>query len=361
MKSNKTKNEINALVREISCHKRSLMGLLIISLLGTWAIAASTAPASVEDTSATTCESATCNTTFEVNVVESLSVSIAKDTIDNTGDAGDLVRNKVTLSVASNNASGFNASMQSRDTTDLVNSFSSASTIKTLGQDSTNCSSTSYDKANFPANCWGYSSTTVGGNDSTYNAMSTNAISLLTASAGTYSGSRDIYFGAKADSTVSAGTYTGTVIFNVVTGTINEETNPVVPTDPATPGTDTSPHSGTSGTDHSTYTGDGTTTGVGISTSDGTTPYNGTTVSSTTTTSGTTTTTTTEVSGGDVTDSYQRPAGVTKSIGTTENIAQGSSQPIALAAAAGGLATAGIVFFILAKKRDDDDDEEEEI
>ena len=359
MKSNKAKREINAIARELSYHKRSLVGLIIAPLVGAGIIIACTSQGSTEDTSAVTCVNSPCNTTFEVNVVESLSVSIAKNTAESAGDTGDFLRNKVTLSVASNNASGFNASMQSRNTTDLVNASGNNYTIKTLGQDSTNCSATSYDKTNFPANCWGYSSTTVGGNDTTYNAMSTSAISLLSAGAGTSTGSRDIYFGAKADNSKASGTYTGTVIFNVVTGAINENTNPIVPVDPARPSTDTSSHDGTAGTDNSTYTGDGTSTGVGISTSDGTHRYNGTTVSSTTTTSGSVTTTTTEVSGNDVTGSYQRPAGVTKSIGTTENIVQNSAQPIALAVAAGGLATAGVAFFILAKKRDDDDEEEE--
>lgn len=322
---------------------------VMIGSAGLLAVAAVAAPHFIA-----TKEASADTTTFQVNVKESLSVSVNTPSAGNwaSGNAGDFLRNKVTVNVASNNASGFKASMYSDSTTDLTNTSDSSSTLPTLTSDAT--------KSAFPSNYWGYSinDTDAGNASSQYSAMSTSAIPIITASAGTYSGSQNIFFGAKSDLTQASGTYTGTVVISVVTGTINEnsgtDSNPTTPTDPATP----NPAIG-----EATYSGDGT-TGVGISTTTGALPstgaslYSGTTTYTSIATSDGTTTTTTQVSGGDNTSSYSAPQGVTDR--TTSNISDGSALTTALATTATVAAASGVFFFILAKRRDDDDDEEEE-
>ena len=245
--------------------------------------------------------------------------------------------------------------MYSEDTTNLTNASNSSVVIPTLSSSTT--------RSAFPANKWGYSlnDTAAGSGSSNYNAMSTSAITLITANAGTYSGSQDIYFGAKADMSQAAGTYTGTVIISVVTGTINENTgndnsNPTTPTNPATPDNSGTPtyNSVTGGTDN-------TPTGVGVSTIDGTLPgsggtrYSGTTTYTSVSTSDSVTTTTTQITGGDNTDAYSSPQGVMNS-----NISSGTNLSTALATTAVVAAASGAFFFIAAKRRDDDDDDEEE-
>lgn len=307
----------------------------------------------------------TANTNFRVNVVESLTVSLTTDDSGNTGSMNTFLRNEVNLGVDTNNAAGFTASMYYKDssTTALKNG---TNTLPTL--------SSSYTRGNFPANYWGYSfgaytldgasqgtnytlnggkiynETAAGNNNGNYypiiNTSSSPIIVMDGATTPKASGTQEVYFGAKGDASLPAGTYAGVVVFNVVTGVINNSTNPVTPTNPATPSTDTN-----TGDQYATYTGN---TGTGASRGVGNSGYTGTTVY--TTTSGDTTTT--QISGGDVTHTY--PLGVTEN--TTTNIARGTTIATGLAALASVAATSGVFFFILAipNKDDDDDDEEEE-
>ena len=292
----------------------------------------------------------TADTTFEVNVKEALTVSITAPSEGATGDVGDFLRNTVSLSVTSNNANGFRASMYSQDSTNLTNTSKSTETLPTLDS-GTSYTCTSEACTAFPANHWGYSLNDSSNTGTYYPMVSTSAnpITLISASAGTTTGSQDVYFGAKADVTQAAGTYAGTVVISVVTGIIDSSTNPVTPTHPATPNStpqvatyNSSPIGGsTNGTTTYTYTRSHTPSGAPA-----------------------TTTTTTEVSDGDNVNAYNGyvpPQGVRETINTDEYIA-GSSSPLAagLAATATAAAATGIIFFILAKRRDKDDEEQDQ-
>lgn len=300
-------------------------------------------------------------TTFEVNVAESLSVSVTTPSTWASGSVDSFLRNGINVSVTSNNANGFKASMQSSGSTDLTNTTNNTITIPTLTASTT--------KSSFPANYWGYSldDTSSGSDSSTYLAMSTSPITLLNESNAS-SGSKDVYFGAKANMSQAAGTYTGTVVVNVVTGTVNENSgntdyNPTTPTNPATPNpTNNTPtyNSAVGGSDN-TPSGVGISTTTGASPSSGGTRYRGTTTYTTRSSNiqDDTTTTTTEVSGGDTRNSYTSPQG--KVISTEANVADGSSTlTTALATTATVAAASGIFFFIVAKRREDDDEEEQQ-
>lgn len=270
--------------------------------------------------------------TLEVNVKEALSVSITTPTSWASGDINTFLRNKMSISVVSNNTAGFTASMTTKTTdTSLVNTAKNTITLPTLASGVT--------RSDFPANYWGYSlnDTDAGNNSSTYSAMvgsNGTPITLLSSNSAT-SGSKDFYFGAKADATKAAGTYTGTVVINVVSGVINNA-NPATPTDPVTP----------SGNEqvaeyHPAPTG---------GSSDGTTTYTYTSGGSTTT----------QISEGDnrgAYEGYTPPQGVAykTSSGVSANImlASGLAAVSALAAASGSF------FFVLLKKKDDDDEDEE--
>lgn len=296
------------------------------------------------------------STTFQVNVAGTLSVSVT--TPDNwaSGDVDTFLRNTVNLSVATNDASGFTASMYSDTTTDLTNIYKQSVTLPTLASSTT--------RSAFPTNHWGYSlkngpynsqtygETDAGNNSSNYYplvATSASPITILQANAGTATGEQSIYFGAKANTSQAAGTYTGTVLISVVTGVVNNTSgdpgyNPITPVDPAT-NNDTT-------VDTPTYTPD---TNYPTDTTRGRTVYY--TTSSTTIDGGSGTTTTTEVTTGDVRSSYSDPAGVTTR--TTSNI-NDSSLALGLATTASVAAASGIFFFILAKRREEDEDDEEE-
>lgn len=342
------------------CYNGLMQKKVILSSAGLFAVAAMATPFFFNSNlvSATgECEGTCENTNFQVNVAETLTVSVNTPNTSASGTAtanGTFLRNKISVSVNSNNAQGFKVSMYSKDTTNLVNTSNSAYTIPTLAS--------SVARSSFTTNHWGYSvndddsNNGTGSTSSTYSAMQTSSspISLITASAGTYSGSKDVYFGAKADTTQASGTYMGTVVISVVTGTINENSgsddyNPTTPTDPTNP----NPNGGTPIYDPS---------GVGISTvtggmpSSGATRYGGTTTYTTVSTSDGRTTTTTQVSGGDNRSSYAPAQGV---IDRTTSVSEGSSLSSALAATATVAASSGVFFFILAKRRDDDEEEEE--
>ena len=294
-------------------------------------------------------QAATADTAFSVNVKESLSVSITAPSEYARGDAGVFLRNQVNLSVSTNNANGFTASMRSQNTTNLTNMIDNTQTIPTLASSSV--------KSSFPANFWGYSlgtgtidgntntygETVAGNNSSRYYPLTTSTSTPIKILTGTSTGEQQIYFGAKSNLTKASGTYTGTVIISVVTDVIDSN-NPITPANPAEP-------------NNTNNTAAYTSSPTGSSTS-GSTTY---TYRRTNSSAGTTTTTT-QVSEGNNVSAYQGytpPQGVIEN--TLSNVYDGGS-PLAsaLAATSASAAAAGMFFFILAKRRDDDDEEEEE-
>ena len=276
------------------------------------------------------------NVTFQVNVEEVLSVSITTPTNWAKGDVGDFLRNKVTLDVTSNNINGFTALMNSTDSSaNLYHSSKANTTLPTLTE-------SNKTRANFQENHWGYSindDSETGTYDPMVGSTSTPII-LISNDQSTGSNnqqlatSRDIYFGAKSSITQTSGTYSGTVVFNIVSGIlpVDNENKPDIPASPATPGENN------------------------VATYDQT---NNRTVYTTTTTNAATNTTeqTTTITNGDTTNSYADPAGVTDS--TSSNIYDGSMLNTVLATTASVAAASGLIFFILAKRKKDDDDEEE--
>ena len=280
-------------------------------------------------------QAATANTTFQVNVQEFLSVSIEAPSNWASGDIDTFLRNTVGLTVVSNNAAGFTASMSAQNSTSLSHASKTGTTLSTLASSTT--------RASFPANRWGYSlKNNVTGNNNTYGEtaqdnsnsnyypITTNASPILILKNNTNgTSSQDIYFGAKSNISQASGTYSGTVVINVVSGVINEDSsspsyNPTTPTNPAT---DTTP--GTTFNDTTNHRLISTTRTVGNDT------------------------TTTETT---VTDTYVAPQGVTDS--TSSNIYDGSMLTTALAATASVAAASGVAFFILAKRKKDEDEEE---
>lgn len=279
------------------------------------------------------------NVTFQVNVQEVLSVSITTPTNWAKGDVGDFLRNKVTLDVTSNNINGFTALMNSTDSSaNLYHSSKSNVSLPTIASNTF--------RSGFPANHWGYSiddddsNDGIGKDNSTYSKVANSSetpIPLISnaESTGTKpTTSRDIYFGAKSDITQASGTYSGTVVFNIISGIlpVDDKSEPNIPTNPATPGENN------------------------VATYD---QANNRTVYTTTTTDATAGTTeqTTTITNGDTTSSYADPAGVTDS--TSSNIYDGSMLNTVLATTASVAAASGLIFFILAKRKKDDDDEEE--
>ncbi|MBR2994548.1 hypothetical protein IKF32_01365 [Candidatus Saccharibacteria bacterium] len=283
------------------------------------------------------------NTTFQVNVKESLSVSITTPSTWAVGDVDTFLRNKITVNVSTNNEYGFVASMTTKTSDTALNHVNNKGTIPTLASNAT--------KSSFPVNRWGYSlnDTDPGNNSSTYSALvgvNGTPIVLISNSQSHTINSRDVYFGAKANSTKASGTYTSTVVISVVTGSAPDNP-PVNPTDPAVPDdTEEEPHynpaptGGSNGTTTYTYT---RTSGSG---------------------STATSTTTTQVSDGDNRNAYvgyTPPQGVTNRSTTTENINGSSSLATGLAVTSAVAATSGTIFFILAqRKKDEEEDEDEE-
>ena len=285
------------------------------------------------------------NTTFKVNVSETLTVSLV--TPDTWASGGmtynstlgrwvsGLLRNEVTLDVSSNNTNGFTASMTSDSTTSaaLTNTATSftSDTIPTLG------SATTWTRSNTSTTLfWGYS-TNDGSETGTYSGIplkGATPATILDSGGSQGSGSASIYFGAMADSTVASGTYEGTVIISVVSGVIttpsdNPNDNPITPTEPATPvdpGATNPVYDNANNHDRTIYT---TTTSDAVND---------------------TTTNTTIISSGDTREAYQTPQGVTR-------ISEGTPLATGLAVTAGVAAATGIFFFVLAKRRDDDDED----
>ena len=289
---------------------------------------------------------ASTNVNFEVNVVDNLSVTITTPdswaSTDTVTSDGVFLRNEVGLSVTTNVPTGFTASMYSRDNTRLVNTAKNTLYIPTLSSSST--------RGSFPSNYWGYSlgsvpsgvtgitygETMAGNNSSYYHPMvaTSNAPITLIYKNTSGTGTQDIYFGAKANLNQGAGTYANVVIISVVTGAIDNNTNPITPTNPAV---DELANNTPAYNDDNNY-------GVGNSNASGTTV--------TTNRSGTTTTT--DVVAGDIYGLNQVPHGVT-------NIAAGSMLAMGLGTAASVAAASGMFFFIVAGRDEGDDDDEEDV
>lgn len=270
-------------------------------------------------------------TTFQVEVKEVLSVSITTPTSWAHGNINQFLRNKVTLDVTSNHIDGFTASMISTDANSrLYHSSKNSVYLAPLPNNDT-------IRSSFTDNRWGFSlddddSNEGAGSDSSHyspvsassgnpNVLISNAQSLSSP------GPLDIYFGSKSDITQASGTYSGTINFYVVSGIINENTNPNPPVNPATD----------------------------VANGDTVTDTTNNRVVSTVITSNDqddTTTTTTTIS------QYADPAGVTDS--TSSNIYDGSMLTTGLAVTASIAAASGLTFFILAKRKKDDDEEETE-
>ncbi|MDO4741929.1 MAG: hypothetical protein Q4A79_00945 [Candidatus Saccharibacteria bacterium] len=276
--------------------------------------------------------SASSTVDFQVNVHEVLSVSVTTSNSVVSGDINQFLRNKVSLNVQSNNGNGFRASMTtSTESTALANTSDPTSSIPTLSQNST--------RGNFPANSWGYSLSnypdgTIGDNDegsdnSIYKPLvpaGTTPITLLSSSS-VSSGSQNIYFGAKADTSVDAGTYTNVVIISVVSGEITED-NPAVPDAPAT--------SSDTATNNPSYNSTYDRTVHTASSSDNASD---------------TQTIVTEVSSGDTRTSYAAPQGVVNSESGTNQ----TSVAAGLAAASAVMGTAGVGLFVAGKKSKSED------
>lgn len=290
------------------------------------------------------------STQFEVNVREILSVSITTPSEWVSGHINSFLRNKINVTVTGNSGEGFVASMSTNsDSTELVHE-DNMDAIPTLSQDT-------LGYGYFPVNRWGYSlnDTDAGSDRSVYSALvnvSQTPITLISNADSRTINSKDIYFGAKADMSKSSGTYQGTIVINVVSGTINEDSsnpdyNPTTPTSPATP---------TASEEVAEYHG----APIGDRTS-GTTTY---TYSSTDSTNHTRTTTT-QVSDGDNRDSYiayTPPQGVsrtTRSTSTTDNSTDSSSLAMGLAITSGVAAAAGLGAFFLAKSKSNEEDDDE--
>ena len=287
------------------------------------------------------------NTNLQINLKEGLSVSITTPSEWASGDVDEFLRNKVSLNVVSNNSAGFTASMTTKTAeTALTNTSKNTYTLPTL--------SSSTSRSSFPANYWGYSldDTDAGNASSTYGALvgsGSTPITILSTTSGN-SGSKDFYFGAKADVTKASGTYTGTVVISVVSGVVDDTTNPITPTNPAKPAateqvaTYSPAPTGSSSSGSTTYTYSRTNAGSGGASG-----------------SSSTNTTTTEVSEGNNVDSY---AGYTPPQGVNEytetNISTASPMGTAIAVAASAAAASGIFFFIVAKRRKEEEEEEEQ-
>lgn len=280
------------------------------------------------------------NTNFQVNVRDSLSVSITTPSEWANGNANEFLCNQVGVQ-ATSNTPGITVSMHAKtNSTDLVNNIKNTETLPTLTTNAT--------RSAFPANYWGFSTndTDCNTSSSTYQkvmAANQTPSTIYTSNSATAM-NQNIYFGAKGDMSLASGTYAGIVVIDVVTGVIDNTTNPTTPTNPAQPNNTY---------EVATYRP----TPVGNS-SNGVTTYTYRRTAGTGSTA--TETVTTEVSDGNNVSAYAGytpPQGVINS--TTSSINEGSPLALGLAATAGVAATSGILFFVLAKRRDDDDDEEE--
>ena len=280
----------------------------------------------------------TRNTNFQVNVADALSVRITTPDDWATGDTGQFLRNHINVYASTNCAAGLTATMTTKTTnTSLVNTRKNTFTIPTLANGTT--------VSAFPANRWGYSlEDTIAAidPDAPYDPLvapgdQSGPIEIYSlGEAGSFN--QDVFFGAKADNTIASGTYANTVVFNFVTGVIQNDPNepdynPVTPTNPST---DTTPNTPT---------------------------YNPTTNRTTYTTvthddQNDTTSTTTEVTSGDTRSQYANPQGVKHKSTTTTEVNDGNALATGLAVASAVAGATGFIFFIVGKRRKDEDEEE---
>ena len=271
---------------------------------------------------------------FEVDISETLSINITTPSNWASGSAGTFLRNKVTIDIISNNAQGFTASMIASDTNAELKHSSKNTSISTLN------SGTSYTCTNnttcpeFPNNKWGYT-VDDGVNSNVYYPMvgsSNSPISLISNAESTQQSpvtSRDIYFGARSDISQTSGTYSGTVIFYVVSGAVVTEQEQEQEQETPSNSPEVTP----------------------AMTTDDIVSYSSPTTTNDTVSTATSTTTT---SHGSTLDSYQEPAGVTSS----SDIHDGSILSTALAITASVATISGITLFVIAKNKKDDDEEE---
>lgn len=267
------------------------------------------------------------NTTFNVDVKEILSVSITTPESPTEGDVDELLTQQISVSVTSNNASGFVAGIRA--------SNADATLVGSNGGTLTNLESSS-SVTSFPAGKWGYSLDTT-----TYNSLpdynKTPDTLFYRSSAGT--ASTTVNFAAKTGYNNPAGTYTGAVNIAVVSGrTSFDTTDPVV--DPVGP-EPTDPSEAT-GTNPYYYTGKSVTTYTTRTQSSGTE------------------TIATEISNGDNRARYTAPQGESQKTTGTDNLQNGMSLPVILAVTSAVSAAAGLGFFIVAKRREEEDEEDEE-
>lgn len=277
--------------------------------------------------------SCTESMTFNVNVNEVLTVAITRPDAWASGTISSLLTNKIGVSVISNNPAGFTATMKSATATpDLVNQADSSFVIPTLASDTA--------ASSFPSKGWGYNFVDSGdAAPTTYKGMSGSGDTPIEiASSTTASGvvATDVYFAAKADSTIASGTYSNSVIISVVSGVITDANddpndNPITPVNPITPSDDTTPNDGNATVISDTTKGNSPTDNIAVAT---------TTATDTTVTPNTTTTTT---------ESYAAPAGVTEKTTSTATINEGTPLATGLAITAGIAAVTGAAFFVASK------------
>ena len=316
-----------------------------VSIMGVGALAAL---ANINFSPAFAVNPAPADINFQANVKEALSVSITVPDDWVSGDIDTLLRNKITLNVNSNNANGFTASM----TTDDENTYLAHTAIEPTDDSlKINTLQSNWTRSDtFTTNFWGYSidDENETGTYSPLVGLGSGPITLISRTesidADNPITSRDIYFGAKANTSKVAGTYSKTVVISVVSGMIAPDDptdpNPVIPIDPVTPNSNPGASDPTANPSYSTT-------------------YNRTAYTTTTSGAGTTTTTT-NVNEGDTVSSYERPQGVknttkTNSVDGSDN-ADNSVLTAALATTAAVAAGAGTMFFVLAKRKKDDDE-----
>lgn len=288
---------------------------------------------------------------FQANVKEALSVSVTVPDDWASGDINTLLVNKINLSVKSNNAYGFTASMTTNDENTYLSHTTIEPTDDSLKINTLQSDWTRSDTST--TNFWGYSinDENEAGTYSPLVGLGSAPITVISNQESTDTEhpvtSRDIYFGAKADTTKVAGTYSKTVVISVVSGMVapDDPTNPVIPDNPVTPS------SNPGATDPSANPSYSETYDVTAYTTTTTNPGDGVSVPSTTTT--------TNINEGNVVSQYERPQGVknvTKTNGTGSSDAPDNSVlTAALATTAAVAAGSGTLFFVLAKRKKDDE------
>ena len=183
-------------------------------------------------------DKAEADTKFTVNVAETLTMTVTPPSATASGKSGKLLREKVNVSVATNNSKGFSTTVTTKDTdTNLKNGATTIPTTSGVTCKDEDCSA-------FTANFWGISlndtigsDATKGSASATYSAVpASNAagIKVLGNATNTTSMNKDVIFAAKTDNTKAAGTYTGTVTFKTTSGT-GGTGDPVIP-GPSNPG-----------------------------------------------------------------------------------------------------------------------------